>query len=775
MLNIAHITDSGKIQSLEDHLKGVSDLAGQYCSKIGLKHVGQLLGLLHDIGKASEDFTDYITLNESKFNRGDIDHSSAGAQYLNKLEPRPTHENINEIYAYNMIESAIMSHHSGLVNFVSVSGDSEFLNRLKKSDDKTYLNEAISRIDPAILDKISDVQVIAISEMSAYIDNILHESLDSNEKYFRLGLLNKYLLSCLADADGKDTASFYGEQIKLNNVDWSNIRDVFEETICSFKDDSKISLIRREVSNECLDAASRKPAIFTLSVPTGGGKTLSSMRFALNHLIKNGMERIIYVAPYLSIIDQNVAVLRKALKCDDNSSIIAEYHSNVGICDNSESAFSIAGSWDEPIIMTSMVQFLNILYSSGIRHIRKMHNLSNAVIIFDEIQTLPIKATYMFNVALNFLCELCGSTAILCTATQPLLDKRIEYPLRLPGNHEIINDVDELFNSLRRTTIHYETGYADSDSFSSKARELIHNVDSVLVIVNTKSFAYKVYNNLKESLSDEGISIYHLSTNMCSVHRLETIKLIKSLLGKQKVVCVSTQLVEAGVDIDFDAVIRSLAGLDSITQAAGRCNRNGKRVNGDVFVMKSKENLSSLIDISKGAEYSEIILKTEHDVLSSNVMSMYYEKYFYARKYDMMYPYSAEQTLFDMLSSNSTSVRTFRRMNNTNPEVMMRQAFRDAGINFKVIDDKDSIVVPYDDVARKLIEDLTGAGISKSKGLFRKLQGYSVNTFNISRLLEKKIIKPIYVEDTMIYCLIDGYYSKETGLVENPVFETITF
>ncbi|WP_400202505.1 CRISPR-associated helicase/endonuclease Cas3, partial [Candidatus Methanarcanum hacksteinii] len=226
-------------------------------------------------------------------------------------------------------------------------------------------------------------------------------------------------------------------------------------------------------------------------------------------------------------------------------------------------------SWDAPIIFTSMVQFLEALFSSGTRRVRRMHNLVNSVIVFDEIQSLPMKTTFMFNEAISFLTRYCGSTAVLCTATQPTLGGDLDYPLGLNKGSEIIENPFRLYESLKRTRVHYlnKGGVpADHDDVARVALEFIKEHGSVLVIVNTKTMAKSVYEDIR-SQSSEDVSVYHLSTNMCPVHRRKVLANVLDVVGKRKTICVSTQLIEAGVDVDFELVVRSLAGLDSIAQA----------------------------------------------------------------------------------------------------------------------------------------------------------------------------------------------------------------
>lgn len=784
-VNVAHIRrDTGKVQSLEQHLRGTADLSGAFASKINLLKTGRLLGLLHDLGKASENFNQYLSDEDSGFKRGDIDHSTAGAQYLFFREMVPSEDASLNIMASEMIELAIASHHSGLIDCVSPEGKNTYAERMGKDSVLTHYKECVDRIDGSILQDIEEIRIDAIKELENLIRNIISDSKSLQDGgVMRLGLLNRLLLSCLIDADRIDTSSFQnGIPTPERKTDWPRLNEKLNEYLDSFPNSDKISDIRKRISEECLKESERDRGVSTLSVPTGGGKTLSGFRFAINHLIKHDMDRILFVVPYLTIIEQNASVIREALDIQPDDGCVIECHSNVDVGGNEQDSNDYldfgTDTWDGPIIFTSMVQFLEVLFSSGTKRVRRMHNLSNSIIIFDEIQSLPIKATFMFNEAITFLTKYCGSSVILCTATQPLLGGDLTYRLELPPSSEIVHDVGGLSKSLRRTRISYvnPSGKAwNAQNLADKALDLLDTVNSVLVIVNTKSMARSVYESLKTN-SHGGAIFYHLSTNMCPVHRKKILGEVVESLGTQKLVCVSTQLIEAGVDVDFDVVIRSMAGLDSIAQAAGRCNRHAKRDVGDVFVVRTDENLGPLIDIDEGRKCAEIVLRRyPEDPISPRAISEYFDTYFYKRSIDMTYRTdNPESSLFDMLSSNCAAVRTFRERNNNDyPKVMMKQAFMTANRKFNVIESCGSVIVPYDSRARNYISLLCSCK-SPSIEVMRILQHYSVNTFSLNRMLEAGIAREL-VEGKPIFCLVDGYYSEELGICQSPNMDTIIF
>jgi CRISPR-associated endonuclease/helicase Cas3 len=415
------------------------------------------------------------------------------------------------------------------------------------------------------------------------------------------------------------------------DTDWDSLIDIFEEglqellekNIQKFGTESKIVKIRQTVSDQCKEAATKKTGIYQLSVPTGGGKTLSSLRFSLHHCKAENKKRIIYVIPYLSIIEQTASEIRKILNLSENNDILLEHHSNIVLPDDEEEQEIrklSTSRWDKTIVITTAVQFLETVMSSRGGDLRKFHNMSDSVIIFDEVQSLPIKSIHLFNETITFLAKFCNATILLCTATQPQLDKTERNNLLLEDNPNLI-DCSNLFEELRRTRIVVleEKNIDDFGAFISEKADVLGNC---LAIVNTKKSALEVFERLKGKSDFE---VYHLSTAMCSIHRTETISKIKDALSnKRKIICVATQLIEAGIDISFSCVVRAIVGLDSIAQAAGRCNRNGESESPlEVYVIPLKgENLDKLQDIKAGKEITERLIRNSKgaDLLDSTIM-----------------------------------------------------------------------------------------------------------------------------------------------------------
>ena len=403
---------------------------------------------------------------------------------------------------------------------------------------------------------------------------------------------------------------------------------------------------------------SRAKGIYSLTVPTGGGKTLASLRFALHHAQRYKMDRIIYVVPFTTIIDQNADIVRKILDGHDPNEtrdvVVLEHHSDLTPEEQGWREKILTENWDAPIIYTTSVQFLGTLFGAGTRSARRMHQLANAVLIFDEIQALPIKCIHLFNNAINFLVQQCGSTAVLCTATQPLLDRvdpaKGAIAIPPPPDGELMPDVRGLFQDLRRVDIinRRKAGGWTYEEIAEHAAAEVRRVNNCLVIVNTKEAAQTLYQLSKER---KAFAVHHLSTNMCPAHRkLVLAKVRKQLWKSERMLCISTQLIEAGVDVDFGSVVRFTAGLDSIAQAAGRCNRNGKSSEpAKVHIVNPRdENLGMLAEIRIGRDLAERVLADyeldpaifDNNPVGPKALSQFYEYYFFDRRSEMDYPLS---------------------------------------------------------------------------------------------------------------------------------------
>lgn len=818
---VAHVRKDGEWQSLKDHLLGVGTKASGYAEKIGLAHHGELIGLLHDLGKYSTAFQCYLQsatglLNQDEDEgyvdaaglKGKIDHSTAGAQVIwRELEKcGPLGPVVGQ-----MLALCIASHHSGPIDCLSADhqglGEDVFSRRITKTEQKSHQAEAWGRLDPSLRERISallaDPQLIA--SMREMLARIVVATPDKSDKGFvaqqQIGLLVRFLFSCLIDADRLDTAIFGKPRANRHRphgdyVDWQTLAGRLERHLAGLSPRHPIDELRGDIARHCLDGAMRAPGIFTLSVPTGGGKTLASLRFALHHAARCGMDRIVYVIPFTSIIDQNAKVVREILEPAEaetsHGQVVLEHHSNLTPEVQGWREKILTENWDAPVIYTTMVQFLETLFGAGTRGARRMHQLAKTVLVFDEIQSLPVNCVHLFNNALQFLVDHCGSTAVLCTATQPLLGEvdPKRGAVRLTEESELMPNVAGLFDDLKRVEVldsRKPGGWTEPEIVDLADRQ-VSEAKSCLIIVNTKKSARSLYQQCKNRM---GGWVVHLSTSMCPAHRKHLLAEVLLHLdpGNEErlpVTCVSTQLIEAGVDVDFGAVIRYLAGLDSIAQAAGRCNRHGRFDKGRVHIVDPvEESLCRLPTIAAGAEIAKRILdeygadpaRFDLNVIGPKAIEEYYRYYFFDRRNEMSYRASADtlghdDTLLNLLSTNSIASEEYGRRFGKMPPIYLRQSFMAAARAFKAIDaPTQGVIVPYGKEGYELINDLCAAyEVEKQYELLRRAQQYTVNVFSheLEKLQDAGALHPVQ-EGTRILHLDARYYSAEFGLVTEPV------
>ncbi|UJZ87029.1 CRISPR-associated helicase Cas3' [Heyndrickxia coagulans] len=795
---IAHIRERDqKVQTVEEHLLAAKDLAETYGEKIGVKHITGLAALLHDLGKYTHAFRNYIleAVNNPDHppKRGSVDHSTAGGKLLFKMFHSGKTSPHKALLA-EMVGNAIISHHSYLQDFISPEMELKYLNRVESKE--------IDEFETA--KKNFFEKVMSPSSFSDYVNQaeieLKHFIMKDASKPLahKMMFLTKYIFSALIDADRTNTRLFEENRPEIEHTPVAKLFNQYYEklllTLDSFKENSsanaRINRLRSGMSEQC-DAFAEKPSgIYTLSIPTGGGKTFASLRYALKHAQLYNKKRIIYVVPFTTIIEQNAEEVRKVLQDDVN---ILEHHSNVvedadendeqqdGIMSAQQRLKLARDNWDAPIIFTTMVQFLNVFYAKGSRNIRRLHNMSEAVLIFDEVQKVPVPCISLFNEALNFLKTYCHSSILLCTATQPSLNY-VEHQLQVSPNPEIIRDLENVLDAFKRVEI---VDRATDESFNTEKlagfiEERMTEVSSVLVILNTKRVVKELYNHLN---SNDNTHIFHLSTSMCAAHRNQILEEVRHCLNTgKKVICVSTQLIEAGVDVSFDCVIRSLAGLDSIAQAAGRCNRHGEKETGFVYVINhEEENLSRLPEIKKGKETSKRIfidLKNTPSIYNGNVLSIQaMEKYFkeFYTAFDANLDYnvpSLQKNMVEMLTTdpnNYSYVRAYCSNTKKKYPLFLSSSFYTAAEKFRVIDDKTtSVIVPFgkgNDVIAELSSNATIEDLSK---LMKKAQQYTINLYSqeLGKLERNGGIISLF--DGKILALKEGAYDHEFGLnVEN--------
>ena len=805
---IAHVRKAdGQPQFLQTHLTETAEIAKLLAAKLDLDQAGELLGLMHDFGKYSRKFQKYIHDETSLFNPdlddeestpngSKVDHSTAGAQWAyRELRKFGAAQGIGELFG-QMLGLCIASHHGeGLIDCLDGEGNPKWIERFNKTDELTHLVECERNADEVVQQKAYELagENLIRSLLNAVKPILSNQTINNKIKEFYLGCLTRFLFSCLIDADRINSSDFEREAQKevrhlAEKPDWQSAIDKLEAKLAGFENRYPIDEIRRRISDDCLKRAVDFQGIYTLTVPTGGGKTLASLRYALHHAQKHNLDRIIYIIPYTSIIDQNAQAVREIL----GEYWILEHHSNLEPEKQSWQDKLLSENWDKPIVFTTMVQFLDAWFGGGTRGARHIHPMTNSVLIFDEIQTLPVKCVHLFCNVLNWLTTFGKSTAVLCTATQPLLGESglRNFPegkreriaarglLRLPENAEIMGkhqDLDKLFADLSRVEIRFneKAGGWNVEEAVAFLLEQFQTTQSCLFIVNTKKWAQELYQYCKaQNVPPE--ALFHLSTHQCAAHRKAIFDTIKGRLKNGKpVICISTQLIEAGVDISMACVIRALGGLDSIAQAAGRCNRHGeKKGKGQVWVLNLQEQDFTRIlpDIQAGKNHAERVFRdfAGQDILQPAAMERYFEYYFYQRSDEMSYSVknSATGSLLDWLSDNALNPYGEKNNKRSKPLPLLMQSFKSAGRAFQAIDaPTHAVIVPYGEGA-ELIAKLCGEWDPKEMyDAKQKAQRYSVNVFpNVWDKLQKENALHETIEGSGIYYLKERHYNDEFGL-----------
>lgn len=799
----------GANQSVLDHLKDVGDLAEGFAGKAGLGNAGRVVGLLHDFGKYSADFQHYIKSATGDYDRDDaeyvdagslrgkIDHSSAGAQWIwHKL--RIVGQAGQGELCGQILSLCIASHHSGLIDCIDKEDEPAFQRRMNKAEEKTHLSECQANADKELLELLegiggADLVKELFEELQKLADfqKSVRDGLTVIES-FRIGFLTRFLFSCLIDADRLNSAEFELPERRTERIarssdkSWSVAIGRLEEWLESRPAENYVDELRREISENCQSRSGDRQGIYTLTVPTGGGKTYASLRYAMHHAQAHNLDRIIYVIPYTSIIEQNADAIRNVIERDgDEFPWVLEQHSNLEPEQQTWQSKLVSENWDAPIVLTTTVQLLEAMFAGGTRGVRRLHQLANAVLVFDEIQTLPVNCVHLFCNAINFLVDHCGTTAVLCTATQPLLNQ-LRSPdkgqLDIPQGNELAGPVAKHFTALRRVDIRdmCKAGGWSVSEVSDLFLEQYRSVGSCLLIVNTKAWAKSVYEECKEQICTEGL--FHLSTSQCAAHRKELLSTIRFRLDSGlPVMCVSTQLIEAGVDVDFACVIRFVAGLDSIAQAAGRCNRNGRLrdadgnlVKGLVYVVNPDHEATGMLkDIQVGKEVAERVLSEAHDdFLAPSAMERYFQYYFFNRADDMSYPLKPSQvgrttSILNMLSTNQASNYEYPGRGQKVP--LMKHSFKEAAKQFKAIDaPTEGVVVPYGRGV-ELINELCASPKEFDPGTYyqklREAQQYSVNLFPnvLDKLKEVGALQEVQ-DGYGVYYLREEHYSATLGV-----------
>lgn len=719
----------------------VADLAGSFAAAFGAEDWGYLAGLWHDLGKFAEAFQAYLVSHgdyhadeaESRDTGSGMvartDHSSAGAQHA-----------VSEAGILgHLLAYPIAGHHAGLLDAVSEGAS---------------LDKRLSKQVESWKHGLTVVPTVA---SPVALPSALQRALDRKVEFpeetaFTFAFFVRILFSCLVDADYLDTESFMDPERHAGRPQWPD--DVLERMEAALdlyigglpQASGPVDIERQNVREACLDAASKKPGLFSLTVPTGGGKTLSSLAFALRHARIHGLRRVVYVIPFTSIIEQNADVFRRLFaSLDDIPDPVIEHHSAIDPRRETISSRLAAENWDAPLIVTTSVQFYESLFADRPGRCRKLHNLASSVVILDEAQKIPVDYLRPCLLALRELSSNWKSSVVLCTATQPAIDKRDGFPIGLEGVREIMSDPPRLYDALKRVDVR-DLGWVGDEELA----ERILCEPQALVIVNTRLHARSLFEQLR---GEEGA--IHLSAAMCPEHRSLVLKCVRRQL-ERGAPCrvISTQLIEAGVDVDFPVVFRSLAGLDAIAQAAGRCNRNGRLALGTTFVFRSEHQDSERF-LRETSQVADQLLgggsapPLFDDSLSLGAVEKYFQLYYWS-----------QQARWDQKGiARDTKLVNCR-------DLPFLFSFRSIAKRFRFIEDSGRpVIVPWRKKGRRLCDRLRYIQGLPDVRLLRALQRYIVQA--PQRVWERHLGQSIeFIHDRFpLLVSPDLHYDSLLGLV----------
>lgn len=714
-------------QSLMDHEEMVAFLASAFAGLFSSSSWGYLAGLAHDLGKSTSEWQQYIRDKSGYEKETDadekmmLDHSSLGASAVEMLFP----SHIGRILSY-----IIAGHHAGLPDWTGSGASLKF--RLQQS------NERLSSLP---VEQLASLKSVSLPQFPWEFDS---NSMD-------LSFWIRMLFSCLVDADFLDTERYMQQEKSLERTDFYPIEKLlssYNHHMTALSEQvaaqgiSHVNEVRKQVLADCRSASQLSPGLFSLTVPTGGGKTLASLGFALEHACRFGKDRIIYVIPYTSIIEQTADIFREIFGDEQ----VIEHHSNYDSEYQSQKIRLASENWDAPIIVTTNVQFWESLFSSRPGRCRKLHNIANTVVIFDEAQLLPVEFLHPILKSIEELTKHYNTSMLFCTATQPAFEKSSAFP-GFPGFiqgqiREIIGDIPTLYKELRRVRIE-PCDPKVPISWEMLAEQLVAH-ERVLCIVSDRKSCRELH-----ALMPPGT--YHLSALMCPQHRSEVIHEIKDKLkANEPIRVISTQLVEAGVDIDFPVVFKALSGVDSIAQAAGRCNREGKLVGklGQVYLYTPPRRAPIGI-LRKATETTGALLQNSAiDFFSTEI----YQKYFTALYW----------------KAESLDAHHILDLLKPDPKTLGIQ-FRSAAEKFQLIDDSatESVLIPYGKGKNYIdqLQYLYSQDKSSARMLLRKLQRYSVTVYTnqFKALQQRGSLVEVYPKIYALQCGIE--YSESVGLL----------
>ncbi|MBS3978042.1 MAG: CRISPR-associated endonuclease Cas3'' [Syntrophomonadaceae bacterium] len=708
---------------LLDHLEKTALIAEKNAAKFQSGSWGKAAGAFHDTGKARLVWYGYIQRKSGYYDEeahlenksGKVLHAIHGAKLAEELFGKV----IGRFLAYT-----IAGHHAGLPDWSSSEGAGQSSLQFQASQVKD-----LKDIDNLIRDRI-------MSSKPEHPPWKFAHGLD-------LSLWIRMLFSCLVDADFLDTEAYMDPERTAARGGYCSMAELLErlnrynKRLEETSADTSVNKIRRDVRAKCVQMAKEPQGIFSLSVPTGGGKTLSSLAFGLEHAVHHGLDRIIYVIPYTSIIEQNADVFRLAVGEDQ----IVEHHSSLDEDDSTVKSRLASENWDAPVIVTTTVQFFESLFAAKSSRCRKLHNIARSVVILDEAQLVPVEYLKPILETMQLLTDHYHVSFVISTATQPAFKDRFVDGKQFTGLKKITeimgDNVGALYDSLKRVNVQLPEDIHAVTTWDEIAEDLIQH-EQVLCIVSDRKSCRELYRLMPEGT-------FHLSALMCGQHRSEIIEKIKQKLkNKEEVRVISTQLVEAGVDFDFPVVYRVFAGLDSIAQAAGRCNREGKLPGlGKVVIFNAPRKAPPGI-LRKAADTTRGIFSTQcDDPLNYNLFEKFFaELYWRANSLDL-------KEIISLLNPEKSECSIF---------------FRTAAERFRIIDDsmQKTVLVSYGE-GKSLIDLLKSEG--PKRWLLRKLQRYTVNIYDYDF---KEMRKRGAVEEVQpnIYAVVTDFdYSAEVGLL----------
>ena len=787
-MHIAHIREDGKIQTGVEHSRHAAEYASRSLTPIGMKTTAYLAALLHDFGKFKQEYDHY--LEEARAGtavRGSVNHTFAGVRFVLEQWHHGNGIGYDEVTA-ELLAYAIGAHH-GLFDCIDVRQNSGFQHRQVKEgigyaeSRSDYLEQCAGLEELNSLFRASVRETTALLNQMASLSQQQDDEEADRETAFYVSLLQRMLLSAVIEGDRRDTAEFMnGDAFPKWPEDmrgiWAERLAFLERKLGTLPREKPIDQARHTISDTCASFARQPGGVYRLNVPTGGGKTLSALRFALAHAKQWNKARIIFTSPLLSILDQNAEVLRRFIGDD---SLILEHHSNLAEpADEPERLRELellTDTWEAPVVITTLVQLLNTCFSGKTSAIRRFHSLCNSIIVIDEVQTVPNKMLTLFNLAVNYLSEICGTTIVLCSATQPSLEI-VQHPLKCPPP-EMVPWQEALWSVFRRTEIK-SAGQYRLNEIPQLIKQVLSGCSSLLVVCNRKDEAAF----LLDELRDVPCRRFHLSAAMCQAHRRETLHALQAALeaalsGGEKVLCISTQVIEAGVDISFQQVIRFAAGMDSVVQAAGRCNRHAESQEPAPvrIVLCSNERLERLEEIGRGKKATVSLLSAfadhperfQNGLSGQEAIGFYYHQLYGSMNPDFQDDVTPEYgSVYRLLADNPKFANAQCPMAE---RFYLRQAFQLAGKLFQVFDENTTdILVPYGkgrDIREYLISAAQTYGERDWQTIRRNIneaKQYSVSVYQyqFTQLEKLGAVTPLF-EDS-VYVLSDGYYDADIGL-----------